>query len=129
MSSHSPRFDWNEYLYIAQELAGRRANRPGLEAKLRSAISRAYYAAFIQARNHLRDVDGERIPTSNAHRYVARKYAASSDIRRKDIGWKLANLSQIRNKADYNDVINDLPAATQRVLVRAGQIITQINNL
>ena len=48
-------FDWSEYLNLAQELAGRPTSLSNEEARLRSAISRAYYAAFCKARNHLRD--------------------------------------------------------------------------
>lgn len=40
-------FDWNEYLNLAEELA-----RLGGEARLRSAISRAYYAVCLQVRFH-----------------------------------------------------------------------------
>ena len=43
-------FDWADYLTLAQELATRRSD----EAALRPAVSRAYYAAFCQARNVLR---------------------------------------------------------------------------
>ena len=41
-------FDWTEYLTLAQELVQREE-----EACLRSAISRAYYAAFGKARERL----------------------------------------------------------------------------
>ena len=47
-------FDYIDYLYLAQELVGQtppQAAQP--EAKLRSAISRAYYAAFLKARAFL----------------------------------------------------------------------------
>jgi uncharacterized protein (UPF0332 family) len=43
-------FDWPEYLRLAEELAQRQSD----EAALRSAISRAYYAAFCCACNYLR---------------------------------------------------------------------------
>lgn len=48
-------FDWSEYLNVAKELAGVETSAASQEAKLRAAITRAYYAAFIKARNHLRD--------------------------------------------------------------------------
>jgi len=47
-------FDWADYLTLAQELADQAASSQSTEAKLRSAISRAYYAAFCKESNHLR---------------------------------------------------------------------------
>ena len=48
-------FEWADYLAVAQELAGQpMPNPPSREAKLRSANSRAYYAAFWVALIHLR---------------------------------------------------------------------------
>ena len=51
-------FNWSEYLALAQQLAGKAQISATQESRLRSAISRAYYSAFIQARNHLRDTMG-----------------------------------------------------------------------
>lgn len=59
------KFDWLEYYDLAKELADINSNNSGdsaknpksqiSEAKLRSSIGRAYYAAFCIARNYLRD--------------------------------------------------------------------------
>jgi len=58
-------FDWQEYLLLARELSQRSG-----EAALRSAISRAYYAAFCTACNYLRQ-RGESIPDSeHSHKAV-----------------------------------------------------------
>ena len=54
-------FDWAEYLNVAGELAAIPFRPSIAEAKQRSAISRAYYAAFGKARVHLRDIDGDGI--------------------------------------------------------------------
>lgn len=45
-------FDWLDYLTLAQNLAGQTVI-VSEQAKLRSAISRAYYAAFHQAKQVL----------------------------------------------------------------------------
>ena len=42
-------FDWLEYLSLAHELVGLSPGAASHEARLRSAISRAYYAAFKMA--------------------------------------------------------------------------------
>lgn len=65
-------FDWEEYFNLAKELAGTTE-----EAKLRSAVSRAYYSAFCLARNYLRDIQQDpRLSRNktydiNVHEYVA----------------------------------------------------------
>jgi hypothetical protein len=43
-------FDWSEYFSLAQELVGQPATPAGQEARLRSALSRAYYAALTGGR-------------------------------------------------------------------------------
>jgi hypothetical protein len=40
-------FDWSQYLTLAKELAGEATILAEGEARLRDAISRSYYAAFI----------------------------------------------------------------------------------
>ena len=66
------KFDWEEYFNLAKELAGTTE-----EAKLRSAVSRAYYSAFCLARNYLRDIQQDpRLSRNktydiNDHQYVA----------------------------------------------------------
>ena len=40
-------FDWSQYLNLAKELAGQATIPAEQEARLRDAISRSYYAAFI----------------------------------------------------------------------------------
>lgn len=95
-------FDWKQYLSFADELSKRSE-----EAALRSAVSRAYYAAFCTARNHLRR-KGEQIPDSEqTHKIVwesfqqrGKTYAAvyQNGIR----------LRSRRRQADYEDEIKDI---------------------
>ncbi|MFL5800989.1 MAG: hypothetical protein ACJ8CR_04530 [Roseiflexaceae bacterium] len=63
-------FQWSRYLDLARELAGKLVTVEGQEAKLRSSISRAYYAVFHKAKEHLLTVD--RLPPHdiNEHEYV-----------------------------------------------------------
>ena len=51
-------FDWIEYLNLARKLSGKPLQSVAPEAEERAAISRAYYAAFCKARNHLRNNEG-----------------------------------------------------------------------
>lgn len=73
------RFNWSDYFKLAQELVRQSLRSRIKEAKLRSAISRAYYAAYIKARNHLRDKDGVTIPRRDVHQYVINFFSNSSN--------------------------------------------------
>ena len=123
-------FDWAEYLALAQELAGRETTPPTQEARLRSAVSRAYYAAFCKARNHLRDEEASAIPaTGEAHRVVWEQFKGSSDRVRKEIGTNGDRLREDRRKADYEDTITNLSSLTSKALARGMQIISRLSKL
>lgn len=123
-------FDWSEYLDVAKELASVASSSVNREAKLRSAISRAYYAALINARNHLRDREGLLIPnTSDAHRYVKDQFQHSSDLVRQSLGEKLLRLRDFRRQADYVDTFPGLVGITQTALKLSEEVISTLNSL
>jgi uncharacterized protein (UPF0332 family) len=118
-------FDWSQYLTLALELAGRSGCKASKEAKLRSSVSRAYYAAFCKARNYLRDAEGHTIPsTGDAHKYVRDQFESSSDTKRKKIGVDLHRLRNSRNAADYYDFVPALNSVVQVALSRANKVIS-----
>lgn len=121
-------FDWSEYLNLARKLAGTDAN-PGNEAELRSAISRAYYAAFITARNYLRDRDNIRIPRERSHQFVINQFRESSDNYRAKLGRRLLRLRNYRVSADYHDTVPDIEDRTHQSLTLARRIILALENL
>ena len=122
-------FNWSEYLNLARELAGKSTDVSSEEAKLRSAISRAYYAAFIQARNFLRDRDQITIPREKTHKYVIEQFQNSADEKRRKLGEKLQRLRDFRNQADYNDIFPKLLGKTEQALGLARRIISGISTL
>jgi uncharacterized protein (UPF0332 family) len=123
-------FDWSEYLKLAQELAGDVASSPNEEAKLRSSVSRAYYAAFCKARNHLRDIDDHQIPKrGNVHKYVRDQFKDSPDNVRKKIGNDLDRLRIHRNKADYDDVVTGLPKLATATLKSTHNVISTLKTI
>jgi uncharacterized protein (UPF0332 family) len=150
-------FDWSDYLFVAQELASqtttstktrnkikvillnginrafRKAKRHSLdEARLRCAISRAYYGAFRKARNHLRDKDGHTpsaLERGNTHQIVINLFDQSSDMDRQMIGQFLRDLRSARNKADYDDTVHNLPGLTMTVLLQSEQVIDLLKTL
>jgi uncharacterized protein (UPF0332 family) len=131
------RFDWSEYLNLAQELAATNsdssANR---EAKLRSAISRAYYSTFCLARNYLRDSEKDltlfrKNRDINEHQYVAEEFInhRSKNKNMVKIGENLSRLRELRNKADYEDTMFNLPTQAKTALKLADNIIAALSNL
>jgi hypothetical protein len=97
-------FNWIDYLNLASQLA----ETVNDEAKLRSAISRAYYSAFCCSRNYMQDVDKRfgSIPRDcSVHRFVIDYYFGKKNSKNTDARKHLArDLDRIRierNIADY----------------------------
>jgi hypothetical protein len=125
-------FNWAEYLSVAEGLCGMLISGPpaGIEAHQRAAVSRAYYAAYVSARNRLRDVDGIPIPRrGNPHKFVAERYEQDPDPQRTQIGIELGRLRVARNGCDYNDVVMQLPKLTRRSVARAAQLLADLARL
>lgn len=122
-------FNWSDYLTLAQQLAGKANISSSQESRLRSAISRAYYAAFIQARNYLRDRMGISIPLKNTHQFVISQFQNNTDPRYQEIGTGLRILRSERNRADYKDTVPRLPIVTRQTLRLAAKLISDLQNL
>ncbi len=123
-------FDWSQYLNLAKELTGQSTIPANQEAKLRDAISRAYYAAFILARNYLRDHEGISIPkTSDAQRYVWEQFQLNPDPQRQLIANNLKRLRAYRRQADYVDKFPGLSGITLTALTLSEEVISNLNSL
>jgi uncharacterized protein (UPF0332 family) len=125
-------FDWSEYLLLAEELCDERPDRgtAGTEARRRTAVSRAYYAAFLSARNRLRDADGvvdQGILRS--HRRMAAEFEHDGDVQRRLIGIALSRLRANRVACDYDDAIDGLEALAAAGIFRAKAILTGLGRL
>ncbi|WP_293158326.1 MULTISPECIES: HEPN domain-containing protein [unclassified Microcoleus] len=125
------KFDWSEYFNLAQELAG-----TSEEAKLRSAVSRAYYAVFCLARNYCRDIQqdpqlsGNKAYKINPHQYVPQKFKNQSKSQTMiEIGEDLTRLRKMRNQADYADTISNLQQQARNALMLAQNVISGLNEL
>jgi uncharacterized protein (UPF0332 family) len=101
-------FDWREYYLLAEELLSQADGSPRKEAMLRSAVSRAYYAAFHRACEYLREVN--KYPTQQeftssrkeTHRFLINIFANNPDYPEwRKIGDRLYSLKDFRQKADY----------------------------
>lgn len=133
-------FDWPDYLEIAQELARLAKNAPPKlqEARYRASISRAYYAVFCKACDHLRNHDSkEELQDLNeeqqyTHQYVRKTFQTSKDLKCKQIGFALYRMGQCRIIADYKldtTELGDLPDKSRLVLIWAEQTLNNLNRL
>jgi len=94
------KFDWKLYVQLSDELITAQKTQVLQEARLRSAISRAYYGAFGIARNFLLD-RGTNVPQGSTHKFVREQYLNSLNREEKKIGNNLGALWENRKDADY----------------------------
>lgn len=95
-------FDWDEYLQLAEDLHERNSDALR-EASERTAISRAYYAAFHEA---LRCAPNRvRNARRDQHRTLIDHYKQAPTQTERAVGRQLERLRDNRNAADYEDRI------------------------
>ncbi len=107
-------FDWSEYLRLAKDLAKKSG-----EAELRSAISRAYYAVFIKARNLLISRNVLVTRSGMDHQLVPETLKARGKKKAKMVGLSLERLRDDRRRADYNNNFPNLDKQTKLNLIIA----------
>lgn len=96
-------FDWMKFWHLSDELV-KSGSQPVLdEAKLRSAVSRAYYAAYNVAFSYLKSHAQHPIG-SDKHKATYERFKKFTDSRRKSIGNSLERLRNSRVIADYDDI-------------------------
>jgi hypothetical protein len=109
-------FDWKEYLELARFLQGQTGGPFAAEAAFRSAVSRAYYAAFGHALQYAADYLGfvpRTRPEEKAQDH-GRLRAHMARRRRRQVAETLDDLRQWRNECDY---VADLPGMDLPALV------------
>jgi len=111
-------FNWKAFIDFAKELMDATD-----EARLRSAISRAYYGVFCIARNKKRLKEYKK---KDVHSKVIESYKSSQDKDEKFIGKTLDELRRHRNDADYNEDKKITPALARRSVLKAVRILTKL---
>ncbi len=91
-------FDGEAFLVLAEKLV---AEWPDDEAAQRAAISRAYYAAFLNARAYLDGLGPPVARDGSAHRAVWNRLANRKGRAGKSISQDGKRLREWRQKADY----------------------------
>jgi len=110
-------FRWAEYLVLAQELAKKHG-----EAATRSAISRAYYAAYHTAKRH-RGSKSAMATRSGSHGDVWRALRDSGNPDWRRAGNKGRDILECRRQADYDDAVPGLTPMMHKTLQIAEAIL------
>ena len=107
-------FEWHQFLDVARKLQQEAvSSKNDTEAFQRSAVGRAYYAAFCHARNYAVRYLGYDIKGFGDHHGAVRAHLKKR--RRNGDAARLDMLRQWRNEADYAD---DLPWDDPTAMVR-----------
>jgi uncharacterized protein (UPF0332 family) len=105
--------NWRDFLVLAARLA-----TGTTEADWRTAVSRAYYAAFHVARRLLTDLSFTVPRADRAHQYLVFRLSNCGESVVEQAGRDLETLRRLRNRADYDEVPALLqPQATAAVLL------------
>lgn len=125
-------FSWPDYYQIADILYNGGSPSPPCEAAFRSAISRAYYAAFCSVRNHLRAKHGN--PSlygsrGNPHQLIPRYLQNTGNPLASKLGRDLADLREKRNMADYEDALNNPAKEARKALQLAENILRNYHKI
>ena len=118
-------FDWKEFLNLARFLEGDTSCQYEEEAAWRSAVSRAYYAAYCYACHFARDRHGFSLTyTADDHQEVRRHFRRRGMV---DIAAKLDRLRQWRNECDYRpDTPDRLPLIVRSAVSRAQEVLNRL---
>jgi uncharacterized protein (UPF0332 family) len=115
-------FDWQEYFSFAKFLQKHSSGGDGYspEAVRRSAVSRAYYAAFCYARMYACSKGFTSVKSSD-HSALPSYF---SSIGLNQLAENLEDLRGWRNQCDYEPKIGDIKKMVNSAIVKARQIIT-----
>ena len=123
-------FNWEDYLSLANELSSNSSVGGNEEAKKRSAISRAYYAAFINARNKILPSIGN---PPNWYRNGSHNWYIDGYLTK---GWegrqvqrKLKSLKRRRKRADYDNSFRNISEELKAALRESKKILEVLNAL
>jgi len=116
-------FNWDDYLKLAKDLILPEIKRRSDEACLRTAVSRAYYAAYNKVERYAR-VHGYAPPKENKHEALIKFFAMNNDQNMKIISAKLGIVKKDRVRCDYYDNIYQINPS--KVIKIAEEIISKL---
>jgi len=121
-------FDWREFLTIADALAELRIG-VSQEALFRSAVSRAYYAAFGAARAQAGVLRASTRKSAAEHGELAAFYTKRFGEAGEQIAVLLNRMRTFRNAADYDAMFDDAGAICDITLKDAHSLLNLLATL
>ena len=119
-------FDWRLLFALAEQLL---SSSPSDEGALRSAVSRAYYAAFGECRRALVQAGRMEAGTRDAHRQVREQFGFGQRRAEKEVSLELRRLFAQRVHADYEAEPPVTTADAQLAITRARSILVARDTL
>lgn len=119
-------FDWRDFLGLARFLQQATETHPptSAEARLRTAVSRAYFAAYaISARAAEKRYGFSPTGKAEDHRLLRE---CLKRHKRTDLARGLDQLRQLRNCCDYNNRVEGLEQMAEEALAYAQDIIERV---
>ena len=117
-------FQWKEFLELARDLTGRSGLGYSTEATGRSAVSRAYYAAFCWARNYAElHLGFQRTGGPEDHKFLRDHLKVQSKVQ---IASRLNKLRNWRNQCDYDDHVPNLNRLVKNAIKLAEKVIQEL---
>lgn len=117
-------FDWHEYFKLAQELAARKD-----EARLRSALSRAYYYVYHLALNRAKLNGFAPRAGESTHMQLWRLFELSPEPECMSLGHVALRLKEKRERADYEPVYRRLEDEVLPILEDAQEFAVRLGKL
>lgn len=115
-------FDWTEYTRLAEELRTR-----GDEASLRSAISRAYYSVYHQARDYLLAEGIQLSKTDSSHKVVWNRYKGIGGASCRAVGLNGERLNDNRTQADYETELRNVESLVEETFKVAQFVLVYLD--
>lgn len=115
-------FDWREYLGLAKALVGQANLNYFPEAAQRTAVSRAYYAAFCFARNYAETRGFGRTTGPQDHQNLREHFKR---LGKTQLASHLNRLRSWRNNCDYEDQVPNIQQYVQSAIEIADRVIQE----
>lgn len=116
-------FDWKEFLELARDLTGRAGSDYSTEAADRTAVSRAYYAAFCWARNYAESRLGfQRTGKAEDHALLRQHLSRQG---KRQVASNLNKLRGWRNACDYEDQVPNTIHLVKGAIETADKVIQE----
>ena len=120
-------FNWADYLELARNLYASPTTSGREEAALRSATSRAYYAAFHLALEFARAESYLPYHTGDDHQSLVKYFQRSAtDKTRKRLGTELDRMRDSRRQADYETTLHQSPRAMADLTIKRAERVVEI---